>query len=165
MCVEAESDFPDMEPSTRVPSQLQVTCNTECPYTSLTIQAACNAYLLIIQHSTSIQSQAHFNSYQPFPLSSNPHYIPTSKMNVQLPRRTLLMPEELHALIIESPALKPPEGVVPNFVDPERLNNEKVSIVLFVISTIVVWTKLYTKIRIIKKFVLEDCQCHASKHP
>ena len=60
--------------------------------------------------------------------------------------------------IWELPALAPPEGVVPNFVDPENLAYTSLWIVLLVIATVFVWVRMYTKIRITKKANLEDCE-------
>jgi hypothetical protein len=70
-----------------------------------------------------------------------------------------MTPEQIHKFILEQPALKPPQGVVPNFVDPPNLRNDPLTITLLLISTIVVWIRLYTKLRIVRKPVLEDCEC------
>ncbi|KAF2714305.1 hypothetical protein K504DRAFT_420031 [Pleomassaria siparia CBS 279.74] len=67
-----------------------------------------------------------------------------------------MSPDQIHALILESPALMPPPGVTPDFVNPPNLRNDPLTISLLVISTIVVWSRLYTKARIVKKLVLED---------
>jgi hypothetical protein len=62
-------------------------------------------------------------------------------------RAAVMTPEQIHKFILEQPALKPPQGVVPKFVDPPNLRNDPLTITL------------YTKLRIVRKPVLEDCEC------
>ncbi|KAI1770226.1 hypothetical protein F4818DRAFT_433856 [Hypoxylon cercidicola] len=60
--------------------------------------------------------------------------------------------------ILNSPALSPPAGVVPNFSDPPNFNAGCYAItsVCLVISTICVLTRLYTKFFLIKRLRIED---------
>ena len=58
---------------------------------------------------------------------------------------------------LDLPALPPPEGVTPNFVDPPNLCNQGLNIVQCVLVTTAVLMRLYTKRFILKKMLAEDC--------
>lgn len=61
--------------------------------------------------------------------------------------------------LYNAPALEPPTGVTPNFIDPSNIRKEclGVGITFFIISTLLVFARVYTKLRIVRKFVVEDC--------
>ena len=65
---------------------------------------------------------------------------------------------QLQALL-DGPGLKPPPGVVPNFVDPPNLHPiGTVTILLSLIfSTLAVAMRIFTKIRYMKSLVTVDC--------
>lgn len=59
------------------------------------------------------------------------------------------------------PAIKPPQGQLPNLVDPISLKNWNtvcVSVCLS-ISTIVFALRTYVRIYIKRQWILEDCEC------
>lgn len=60
---------------------------------------------------------------------------------------------------LNSPALPPPSGEEPNFVNPPNLNVlfYVVDVGCILISAVVLAIRLYTKACIIRKVVLEDC--------
>lgn len=68
-------------------------------------------------------------------------------------------PEQLQALL-NGPALKPPPGVVPNFIDPPNLYDTAIAvqIVTLVLSTVAVAMRIYTKVRIIHQMAAADCR-------
>lgn len=62
--------------------------------------------------------------------------------------------------LLNGPALAPPPGVIPNFVNPD---NAFVSYVVTVVlcvstSTLVFWMRMYTKIYILQRLGWEDCK-------
>ena len=61
------------------------------------------------------------------------------------------------------PALAPPAGVEPNFVNPEDrgyiLNS--VATVLFCLMVCLFANRIYTRLFIIRKFAWDDCECAA----
>ena len=61
------------------------------------------------------------------------------------------------------PALAPPAGVEPNFVDPEDrgyiLNS--VATVLFCLMVCLFANRIYTRLFIIRKCAWDDCECAA----
>lgn len=58
-----------------------------------------------------------------------------------------------------TPALEPPPGVVPNFVDPPTIVRPIIVgvSVMIVVSTLGFAARLFTKIRVMKQMQLEDC--------
>jgi hypothetical protein len=58
-----------------------------------------------------------------------------------------------------TPALDPPLGVKPNFVDPYTLHPTliAVSVVALSLCTIGIAARSYTRVVIMKKFELDDC--------
>ena len=67
-------------------------------------------------------------------------------------------PEQLETLL-NGPALAPPPGVVPNFVDPPNLyrTGVAVQIVTLILSTFAVAMRLYTKARMMRQMAAADC--------
>lgn len=61
--------------------------------------------------------------------------------------------------LLNGPAMAPPPGVIPNFVDPPSLQKLAIlSLVLhYLFSTLVVLMRLYTKIFILRQMASEDC--------
>jgi hypothetical protein len=61
---------------------------------------------------------------------------------------------------LDMPALAPPPGVVPNFVDPptNRTAIFGVFVTCLVIMTLAVAIRMYTKIFMLKKLAVEDCE-------
>ena len=68
------------------------------------------------------------------------------------------------AELAQTPALMPPAGVVPNFIDPpgtlEAVTNATMAI-CFTLTTIFVIVRLLTKYCVDRAILLEDCQCYA----
>ena len=60
----------------------------------------------------------------------------------------------------DSPALKPPPGVTPNFNDAFTLEPYNIVTVALctALGTVMVLARLYTKIHIVKKLLWEDCK-------
>ena len=56
--------------------------------------------------------------------------------------------------------LPPPPGVIPNVIDAPKI--QAVSIIVgslgFFLTTVCVWVRVWTKVRIIKKVEWEDCK-------
>ena len=59
-----------------------------------------------------------------------------------------------------TPALAPPPGMVPNFVDPFTLNNYLIltSTVCLALTTVMIMIRIITKAYVIKIVTLEDCK-------
>jgi hypothetical protein len=66
--------------------------------------------------------------------------------------------EQLQAKL-NGPAMVPPPGTTPNFVNPANLNHVVVLtlILCMVFSTLAVAMRMYTKLFIIRKTAFEDC--------
>jgi hypothetical protein len=71
----------------------------------------------------------------------------------------LLTPEQQHALL-EGPALTPPPGVLPNFVDPPNRNVMTYGILFTCasLSAVVVAIRVYTKAFCTRRILIEDCE-------
>jgi hypothetical protein len=67
---------------------------------------------------------------------------------------------------LEMPALAPPPGVVPNFIDPPTNRSAifAVFITCLVIMTLAVTIRMYTKILMLKKLAIEDCKSTQAFH-
>ena len=61
---------------------------------------------------------------------------------------------------LNGPALQPPPGVVPHFVNPPNRNGLCYSVLILSIcvSTIVVFLRMWARIFCVKKFRIEDCK-------
>ena len=73
-------------------------------------------------------------------------------------------PDQLH-MLAELPALQPPPGVVPNFVDPVTNAHQLVGVVSVLLALMILFAlnRFYTKIWITKKFTWDDrrfLMCH-----
>lgn len=70
---------------------------------------------------------------------------------------------DLTKIPLDTPAMKPPNGVTPNFEHPRGMGSEVYTTLFLsiVISTVFVWTRLYTKHFIIKTHGWEDCMFDA----
>lgn len=77
-------------------------------------------------------------------------------------------PETIQELL-NGPALAPPPHVTPNLVNPPNLNNYWIAtlVICIFISTLTVFTRMYTKIFIAHKVAWADCEqflrCHSAK--
>ncbi len=60
--------------------------------------------------------------------------------------------------LLDGPALAPPRGVKPNFVDPSNLSHPELAVLQLTVATLVVWMRIYTKIRVLKRILTEDCE-------
>lgn len=78
-----------------------------------------------------------------------------------------IMPFDLASLppiwqttILEGPALRPPPGVQPNFVNPPNQNSlgYALLIICFTVSTMMTGVRLYAKFASSKKLGIEDCK-------
>ena len=61
------------------------------------------------------------------------------------------------------PAMIPPAGVVPNFVDPPTTAPQLYELLLFLLSiaTVALAARLFTKVKIMKAVLIEDCKISA----
>ena len=68
------------------------------------------------------------------------------------------------AELAQTPALMPPAGIVPNFINPpgtlEAVTNATMAI-CFTLTTIFVFVRLLTKYCVDRAFLWEDCQYYA----
>ena len=62
---------------------------------------------------------------------------------------------------LNCPGLPPPEGVIPNFVDPPTLEHVQIAATVVCLTLAVFTTvlRMYTKVFIIKAIGWEDCKC------
>lgn len=62
--------------------------------------------------------------------------------------------------LLNGPALTPPPGVIPNFVNPDNVFVGYVITVVLCVSTstLVFWMRMYTKIYILQQTGWEDCE-------
>lgn len=63
-------------------------------------------------------------------------------------------------ILLNGPAMTPPPGVQPNFIDPPNFANTAlvVELIFLILSTLAVIIRAYTKLRVNKKLDLEDCE-------
>ncbi|KAH6637888.1 hypothetical protein C7974DRAFT_451058 [Boeremia exigua] len=57
---------------------------------------------------------------------------------------------------LNAPALEPPPGVKPNFKNPDNLSHPELAVLQLTITTLVVWMRIFTKIRVLKRVLAED---------
>ena len=76
-----------------------------------------------------------------------------------LPLLTAMATNAEFQMKLDGPALAPPPGVRPNFVNPENLHAVIIAIVTLCvsISTFFFWMRMYTKLFIFRKTGWEDC--------
>lgn len=69
------------------------------------------------------------------------------------------------ALLDESPALQPPLGVTPNFIDPEDMHNMIIATLAVTLGAATLFTviRMYTKAFILKSIAPEDCSSPLSR--
>ena len=74
--------------------------------------------------------------------------------NMVMIKRT---PKMVH---LNGPAMPAPSGMHSNFVNPSNLKTEGLVLVTFclILSTLVVGMRMWTKSRVVRKIVLEDCK-------
>ena len=67
--------------------------------------------------------------------------------------------EQFKAKLLNGPALPPPPGVTPNFVNPENLDNLTIAIftLCMILATLTVILRMWTKICIIRQTSMDDC--------
>lgn len=63
-------------------------------------------------------------------------------------------------IILQTPALQPPQGVTPNFVNPPNNKNlaNAIALVSLLISTFAFTVRMYTKAFVFRKLMIEDCE-------
>lgn len=73
---------------------------------------------------------------------------------------TSLSAQQLLQKALDGPAMAPPPGVKPNFVNPPNLEKEfYVDLILcLTISVLVVCMRMWTKARLVRKIQIEDCK-------
>jgi hypothetical protein len=59
--------------------------------------------------------------------------------------------------IMDLPAMAPPEGVVPNFENPDSLRQPELAVVQLIVATLAVAIRIFTKYFIVRKMLVEDC--------
>jgi hypothetical protein len=62
--------------------------------------------------------------------------------------------------ILDGPALRPPPGVQPNFIDPENQNSLGYALIIIcaAVSTAMTGIRLYAKLTSLKRLGIEDCE-------
>ena len=67
-------------------------------------------------------------------------------------------PEQLQ-ILLNGPALAPPPGVIPNFIDPPNLDRTGtvVQLITLIVSTLAIIMRIYTKARILHQIAGADC--------
>lgn len=77
---------------------------------------------------------------------------------------TLTAEQQLQQLqkLLNGPGMAPPPGIKPNFVNPPNLEKEfYIDLILcLTISVLVVGMRMWTKARLVRKVVIEDCKSH-----
>ena len=75
---------------------------------------------------------------------------------------TLTAEQQLQLLqkLLNGPGMSPPPGVKPNFVNPPNLEKEfYIDLILcLTISVLVVAMRMWTKVRVMRKVMIEDCK-------
>lgn len=75
---------------------------------------------------------------------------------------TLTAEQQLQLLqkLLNGPGMAPPPGVKPNFVNPPNLEKEfYIDLILcLTISVLVVAMRMWTKVRVMRKVMIEDCK-------
>lgn len=68
-------------------------------------------------------------------------------------------PAELLEARLNGPAMAPPAGLYSNFKDPSNMNDYIIMTLVFCMtfSTVSVLVRMYTKLFLIRKVLLEDC--------
>lgn len=68
------------------------------------------------------------------------------------------MSKELREQILDSPVLRVPDDVQPNFVNPPSLRNSGLEIPQLILRMLVMWIRLDAKVRPVQKMLVEDCE-------
>jgi hypothetical protein len=86
--------------------------------------------------------------------SSNPQPWPI------MPFDLASLPPAWQIAVLEGPALRPPPGVQPNFIDPSNQNSLGYALIIIcgIVSTVMTGTRLYAKFRSSRKLGIEDCR-------
>ena len=68
--------------------------------------------------------------------------------------------------LLDGPAMAPPPGIKPNFVNPPNLDKEfYIDLILcLTISVLAVCMRVWTKARVMRKFQIEDCKTLSPAH-
>jgi len=63
------------------------------------------------------------------------------------------------------PAGKPPQGVIPNFIDPSNKNRLAIAVIIASIglTTIAGLTRFYSRVFCTRRVRIEDCSCPPSR--
>lgn len=69
-----------------------------------------------------------------------------------------IMNQAVKDAILDGPALAPPPGVKPNFVNPDNLAHPELAVLQLTIATLVVLMRIYTKLGVLRKMQAEDCE-------
>ena len=69
-----------------------------------------------------------------------------------------IMNQAVKDAILDGPALAPPPGVKPNFVNPSNLAHPELAVLQLAIATFVVVMRIYTKLGVLRKMQAEDCE-------
>ena len=80
-----------------------------------------------------------------------------SKQAYALQTRSI-MNQAVKDAILDGPALAPPPGVKPNFVNPDNLAHPGLAVLQLTIATLVVLMRTYTKLGVLRKMQAEDCE-------
>ncbi len=59
---------------------------------------------------------------------------------------------------LDLPALAPPPGVTPNFIDPPNLRQPWLAVVQITLATLAVFMRLFTKKFVVKRVLIDDCE-------
>lgn len=68
------------------------------------------------------------------------------------------MKESVTDAILNGPALAPPPGVKANFDNPDNLSHPELAVLQLSVATVVVGLRIYTKLRVLRRMLAEDCE-------
>ena len=71
-----------------------------------------------------------------------------------------LLPPEEQQEILDGPALEPPNGVIPNLINPPNNNAGALAgiTICLVVVTIVAMLRVYARVLVLHRVLLEDCE-------
>lgn len=77
------------------------------------------------------------------------------------------LPPSGQQAILNGPAATPPEGVSPDFADPTNGNREALAVIVlcFVLSTLELLGRVYSRVFLVKKLHIEDCASSVYTNP
>lgn len=70
------------------------------------------------------------------------------------------MSPEMRQAVLDAPAMVPPSGVIPNFIDPPNLQHRVIVTLALclALSTLTVTLRICTKFFIVRQITIDDCK-------